>query len=131
MRLRPNLNLLGTNVRWIDETGSVVRHPRLICNPVEIQWNMFFRNCFNHPSVMIRRAALTTARLNYGVLPEVASRGNLIELLGVGDEDYMLFGLLSLYGEVENINERLLDYRVHNKSLTAVFREQQGLQTEI
>jgi hypothetical protein len=91
---------------------------------------MFFRNCFNHPTVMIRKSALLNSGINYGVIPEGTEIFLPEELSGVGDEDYLLFGLISLFGKVGNLNEVLLDYRVHRNSLTALFTKKQSEQTK-
>jgi len=130
MRACPDLNLLGTNVRWIDENNNVLGRPQCIIDPVDLRWNMFFRNCFNHPTVMIRKSALERNGLNYGTIPEAIAAFLPKELKGIGDEDYLLFGLISLHGKVGNLNETLLDYRIHEKSLTASFREKQNQQTK-
>jgi Glycosyl transferase family 2 len=130
MRACPDLNLLGTNVRWIDQNANVVGHSQGISDPVDLRWNMFFRNCFNHPTVMIRKSALERSGLNYGVIPDAIAAYLPERLGGIGDEDYLLFGLLCLHGKVGNLDEVLLDYRIHGESLTALFPEKQNEQTE-
>ena len=72
MKARPELNLLGANVRWINQNNKVIGNPQCISDPVDLRWNMFFRNCFNHPTVMIRKSALLNNGLNYGAIPEGA-----------------------------------------------------------
>lgn len=130
MRANPDLDLLGTNVRWINQYGSLIGHPKLIADNIDLRWNIFFRNCFNHPTVIIRKSALNRSKLNYGVIPESIAPSLLRKLDGVGDEDYLLFGLLTLRGKVGNLDEPLLDYRIHNESLTAHFSEKQSEQTQ-
>jgi glycosyltransferase involved in cell wall biosynthesis len=126
----PELDLLGANVRWIDQSNNVIRHPKIISNPVDLRWNLFFKNCFNHPTVMIRKSALDRSGLNYGVIPDEIAAHFPEGLGGIGDEDYLLFGLLSLCGTVGNLDTTLLDYRIHRKSLTALFSEKQKEQTK-
>jgi hypothetical protein len=79
---------------------------------------------------MIRKSALDRSGLNYGVIPEAIAAQLPEQLGGIGDEDYLLFGLLSLHGKVGNLDEILLDYRIHGKSLTALFSEKQNEQTQ-
>jgi glycosyltransferase involved in cell wall biosynthesis len=130
MLAQPDLDLLGTNVRWIDHSGKVIGHPSVIADPIDLKWNIFFRNCFNHPTVMIRKSALERHGLNYGVIPDPIA-GYLPEQLGgIGDEDYLLFGLICNYGKAGNLDEVLLDYRIHGNSLTALFSEKQSEQTK-
>jgi glycosyltransferase involved in cell wall biosynthesis len=130
MQAYPDLDLLGTNVRWIDQNDNVIGYPRVITEPVDLRWNIFFRNCFNHPTVMIRKSSLKRNQLNYGVIPEAIANYFPEQISGIGDEDYLLFGLLSLNGKVGNLDEVLLDYRIHGKSLTASFSEEQNEQTQ-
>jgi len=130
MRIRPDLNLLGTNVRCIDENNKIIGYPKVTSDPLNLRWSLFFRNCFNHPTVMIRTAALRKSGLNYGVVPASIADYLRDGLGGIGDEDYLLFGLLSLHGRVANIDEVLLDYRIHKESLTAVFLEKQNQQSK-
>lgn len=124
----PALNLLGTAVRWIDSAGTPIRRPSLVVDPVEIKWKMFFRNCFNHPTVMFRKSALQVAELNYGVIPFEVNQFITEPLDGIGDEDYLLFGLLTLAGKVGNLDETLLDYRLHGTSLTSIHAVEQSAQ---
>jgi glycosyltransferase involved in cell wall biosynthesis len=125
----PEIDLLGTNIRFIDQNNKFIGSSKVIDNTLELKWHILFRNCFNHPTVMIRKSALDRTGLNYGIIPEIMKRYLHKKLIGVGDEDYLLFGLLSIYGKAANLNEVLLNYRIHEKSLTALFKEQQSKQS--
>jgi glycosyltransferase involved in cell wall biosynthesis len=130
MLAEPDLDLLGANVRWIDDRGRVIGHPRIIADPIDLKWKMFFRNCFNHPTVMIRKSALLRNRLNYGEIPDSIAEFLPERVDGIGDEDYLLFGQLCLHGKSKNLDEVLLDYRIHGNSLTALFSQKQSEQTK-
>lgn len=130
MLAEPDLDLLGANVRWIDDRGRVIGHPRIIADPIDLKWKMFFRNCFNHPTVMIRKSALLRNRLNYGEIPDSIAEFLPERVDGIGDEDYLLFGQLCLHGKSKNLDEVLLDYRIHGNSLTALFSQRQSEQTK-
>jgi glycosyltransferase involved in cell wall biosynthesis len=130
MQAEPDLDLLGANVRWIDECGRVIGYPRVIADPIDLKWKMFFRNCFNHPTVMIRKSALLRNGLNYGEMPDSIAEFLPERVDGIGDEDYLLFGQLCLHGKSKNLNEVLLDYRIHVNSLTALFSQKQSEQTK-
>lgn len=126
----PDLDLLGGSVRWIDECGKVIGHPRVITDPVDLKWKIFFRNCFNHPTVMIRKSALLRRSLNYGAIPDSIAAFIPERVAGIGDEDYLLFGQLCVHGKAKNLNDVLLDYRIHGNSLTAHFSQKQSDQTK-
>lgn len=130
MQSCPEMDLLGSNIRLINPLNKVIGSANVVVDPLELKWNIFFRNCFNHPTVMIRKSALNRTGLNYGVIPEKIATHLPEKLIGVGDEDYLLFGLLSIYGKVGNLNEVLLDYRIHEKSLTALYAKKQGEQSK-
>lgn len=130
MRAQRDLDLLGTNVRWIDENDKVIGHPRVVADPVELRWKVFFRNCFNHPTVMIRKTALERSGLNYGVIPDSIASFLPERMDGIGDEDYLLFGQLCLHGKAGNLDQVLLDYRIHGNSLTSLFSHKQSVQTK-
>ena len=130
MRSDPNIDLIGTKVCCISESGRAISYPNIITDCVELRWNILFRNCFNHPTVMLRKSSLKIRGLNYGVIPscfsEILSNG----LNGIGDEDYLLFGLICLTGKAVNLNEILLNYRIHNLSLTSNHIKKQNEQAK-
>ena len=87
--------------------------------------------CFAAQRVeMLRKSSLKIRGLNYGVIPscfsEILSNG----LNGIGDEDYLLFGLICLTGKAVNLNEILLNYRIHNLSLTSNHIKKQNEQAK-
>lgn len=63
-------------------------------------------NCIAHPSVMIRKAALEQLDVVYDVTKEPA-------------EDYDLWTRLAFIGELHNLQEVLLKYRVHNNQVSS------------
>jgi glycosyltransferase involved in cell wall biosynthesis len=62
-------------------------------------------NCIAHPSVMMRKQVLDELSLVYNVLKEPA-------------EDYDLWVRLSEKGSLYNLQEVLLDYRIHNNQVS-------------
>ena len=45
--------------------------------------------------------------------------------------DYLLFGQVTVDGEVANINKVFLDYRIHKNSLTSIYGKEQTAQSKI
>lgn len=101
MRRNPDLVLLGTSYRYIDENGVLGRtkilptRPRL---PRDLLWGCPFL----HPSVMMRRDAVLAA----GGYRDCFAKA----------EDYDLWFRLQAQGRMENLKEVLIQYRIHGKN---------------
>jgi len=92
----PNAVLVGTQVNIIDETGCSVDSWSNETDDAELRWLTKWKTRFCHPSVMFRRTAVRAA-------------GNYRDNAPVEDAD--LWIRLSSYGELHNLNEKLLNYR--------------------
>ena len=88
----------GTQVRFINATGRVLGCSRLPESSKEIRKQLLHRTCFVHSTLMIRRDLLTTTPYR----PSLD-----------GAEDLDLLLRLSEQGGVINLNQTLLDYRIH------------------
>jgi glycosyltransferase involved in cell wall biosynthesis len=88
----------GTQVRFINSTGKVLGRSHLPTVWSEIQEKIQSRTCFVHSSMVIRRDALLTT-------PYRPSMD--------GAEDVDLILRLAEKGPLVNLNDALLDYRLH------------------
>jgi len=110
MRARPDLALLGSRGRLIDERGRVVGTFERPIDPYGIRWYQMFDNAFAHGAVMFRRSVV-------------------VDELGGYDEsfawaqDWELWGRVLRRHEAANLPDRLIDYRTHAASVTVRSRE--------
>ncbi|MBL7812070.1 MAG: glycosyltransferase [Bacteroidetes bacterium] len=96
----PDTGICGT---WyhIPETGKTVKTPmshRAICT------TLIWHNCLAHPSVMMRKSLLTKVSYNPAYEPA---------------EDYLLWIQLAGITKLANIPEVLLNYRMHDDSVSS------------
>src|SRR4029077_8048768 len=88
----------GTQVRFINSDGQALAYPHLPFSSEDVIKTLLSRTCFVHSSLVIRRENLVTTP--YRPLMD-------------GAEDMDLVLRLSEKGKVLNLNEVLLDYRIH------------------
>lgn len=100
--------LCGANYSIID-TDIVNQLPE---NSDEIQIQFIRNNCIAHPVVMLRNSVLKENNIIYDVTKEPA-------------EDFDLWVRLLNYGKLYNIQEVLLNYRVHQKQVSNLQSEKQ------
>lgn len=97
--LKNNLDLVGSAVTLIDETGKVIG-ARDVKHGKDINFWLDFKSCFVHPSVFYKKNAVINAR-GYNA--------------GFNSEDYDLWLRMRRVGvRWENMSERLLKYRIHS-----------------
>lgn len=99
-----NLAMLGTWVQLIDERNKKIGRRQFPTDYARIKTKALQFNPISHPTVMLRRKVLD----KFGVYDE-----NLD-----GAEDYDLFLRIARDHNVINIPEVLLQYRVHDKSVS-------------
>ncbi|TDE04571.1 glycosyltransferase family 2 protein [Flavobacterium hiemivividum] len=83
-------------------SGKVIQLPE---NADLIKSHLLRGNCIAHPSVMIRKESLNRLSAVYDANREPA-------------EDYDLWTRLALIGKLHNLQEVLLDYRIHNNQVS-------------
>jgi glycosyltransferase involved in cell wall biosynthesis len=104
LRKHPDVVALGGSTHWIDERGFVFMDQRPPCDDEEIQEALLQgANCFVHPAVMMRRQAVLDVG---GYDPEMKE-----------GEDFDLWLRLGERGRLANLEDFMLKYRVHGKSL--------------
>ena len=111
MTARPALVLLGTGARYIDAEGRVLLTERAAAGR-DVGVRLLDANLFFHPSVMVRADAYAAVG-GYRPLLEPA-------------EDYDLWLRLAEHGEVDNLPDALIDYRLHDAQVSLRQLEQQA-----
>lgn len=93
--------LVGTQARTIDSKGKIIGVKKNPLTHEEIYRRYAIVHPIIHPSCMIRRS----------MLPD---RNKLYEMLFGVNDDYYTFFKLHQYGHFANLDEYLLDYRIHS-----------------
>jgi glycosyltransferase involved in cell wall biosynthesis len=113
MESHPEVGILGSAIRLIDERGRKIGSGRYPLDDLAIRWRVFFEAPFAHPAVMLRRNVLAENSLFYDT-----------EFLAA--QDYELWPRLLGYAKGANLKEALLLYRVHRGAVTANYRQAQS-----
>jgi glycosyltransferase involved in cell wall biosynthesis len=100
-KLHPDVALVGTQARFIDErgysSGGILQRA---CSHDSIKWDLLFDNSFTHSSVMFRKRVV---RGELGGYDETFSYC----------QDYELWSRIATSHHVANLSESLVGYRVH------------------
>ncbi len=97
LNAHPEIAVVGSWVRRLDDNGVVGAVHEYPTRPAQIAWSLFFFNSLAHPTVMMRRSALDIDAV-YNPQYRLA-------------QDYELFTRLSQRVKLANIPEPLLLYR--------------------
>lgn len=115
----PDVALLGTRAWVIDQEGryrglcvtnqrgqyrGLADYP---CSGEGIRWELLFDNCFIHSSVMFRKNVIRDELGGYDAALSFC-------------HDYDLWSRVALRHRVANVPQRLVAYRIHSDSMTAV-----------
>jgi glycosyltransferase involved in cell wall biosynthesis len=106
-----DLVLLGTRGHSINDKGKVVGKINMPSRNLDLQYITNFYNPFIHTSIMMRSIVLKQIG---GYTEEVEKQP---------PEDYELWGRLKRMGQIENLNESLVRYRVSKNSMSRKFEE--------
>jgi hypothetical protein len=113
----PDVGLLGTACRLIDDVGRSWGRFRQPETDLEIRWSMMLENPFTHPTVMLRSDLLAREGLRYDASFRVS-------------QDYDLWSRVLRHTDAANLPAALVKYRLHDRSMThtqaAVMREDFG-----
>lgn len=123
----PEISLVGSGMRKFSDRRKLgISLPAT--DPALLRWRQHFSNQLQHPTVMFRAATLRDLQLKYGVVPQWARQTDCLESIDHLSEDYLLFGLLALRAGVVNMPDVLVDYRVHDGSVS---NSQTGAQNDM
>ena len=103
LRRHPEIALLGTQGRLIDQDGRPTGKLDKPQESVSIRWFQLFDNSFIHTSVMFRQEIICGEFKGYPSFLHC--------------EDYELWSRVVLAHPVANLPERLVDYRIHPSSI--------------
>ncbi|MFD2542028.1 glycosyltransferase family 2 protein [Lacinutrix gracilariae] len=108
--LESNTNIVacGTNYSIIGSTKKII----LPENNEAIKLKLLKETCFGHPTVMLRKSVFDANGLQYDTTKEPA-------------EDYALWVTLLQFGALANIQECLLQYRLHAGQVSVTRRKKQ------
>lgn len=107
----PDLVLLGTQGWVINETGDMISKINLPLSNHDLKYTLNFYNPFLHTSIMIRAK----------VLKEIG--GYSENLMVQPPEDFELWGRVKDFGHIENLKERLVEYRLSASSMSRLHEE--------
>jgi|SRR6266496_5901096 len=110
LRARPEVILVGTDIEFIDDKGSVIAgawtHQH---EDAEIRWLLRWTSAMCHPTVLFRRSAVIAA-------------GNYRDSMPYEDHDLWL--RMALIGEMANLPAVLVKYRWRSTSVCGQYAEQ-------
>jgi hypothetical protein len=98
LRAHPDVAIVGSWVRRIDDRGTPGAVQRYPAEPALVAWSMAFFNSLAHPTVVMRREVLRMEAVYSAEYPRA--------------EDYALFAGLSRTTRLANIPDVLLHYRM-------------------
>lgn len=104
MEMNKEVELCGSFAQVISENDDELFVWRQAMTPLEIKWKMLFKNPFIHSSVMFRKETILRNSIRYKNLS--------------GTEDYQLWSEILKHGEGVNLDQVLIQYRRHDKSMT-------------
>lgn len=107
LQAHPEIGVLGCDIHYMDENGILTLLPdNSFHGDLEIRWNLFFINPFNHPTVMMRKSIIDRHSLRY-------------DPHALHIEDYEYWGRFLKFSKGENLDEVLLHYRLHDESISS------------
>ncbi len=114
MRRQPDVGILGTQVRPINTAGEPIsaEHFRKPETHADISWRLFFGCPLWHPTVIMRKSLLDS--LGWYGSDTIAGRE------AYSGEDYDLWCRAIRTTRIHNLPDTLLDYRIHEQSLSSV-----------
>lgn len=107
LKAHPEILVLGSAIQMIDENGCQLPTNPPPYSPIEMRWTSFFGQQFVvcHPTVMCRRELFDC----FGLYADIAT-----------SQDLELWGRLMYENPypIANLDEFLLDYRVHSRAIS-------------
>lgn len=94
----PDYGVCGTHIRVIN-SGEIIKRP---LSDDDLRWWIFNGSPLAHPSVMMRREIFINHQLQYSTVAYLV-------------EDFDLWWRMSLHCKMANLDEVLLEYRIHSE----------------
>jgi glycosyltransferase involved in cell wall biosynthesis len=108
LEAHPEIAVLGTGVRYIDETGKPGKSELNPIDPKIIGLYLYFANCIVHPSVLMRR--------------EMVESLGFYSSAALHAEDYDLWARASQVTKIANLQEVLLHLRMWQGSTSQLYQ---------
>jgi glycosyltransferase involved in cell wall biosynthesis len=105
LEANPNVTLVGSWYRTIDEQGNILEKHTLPCDCIKIRWGLLFYTPFIHSSVTFRK-------------DDVLQKVGLYNEDFIYTQDHELWVRIAKIFPVANLDEYLMQYRVHASSVT-------------
>lgn len=112
LETHPEISLIGSNARFVDEKGKHIYSLKLPSTDTKIKKKMFINAMFCHPTIFFRSAILSST----GLYPTTYKAA----------EDYAFFFNVIRKFNVANINMNLVISELHPKGISHVFRKTQA-----
>ena len=100
----PDVGMVGSSCRIIDENGNFVRDAIVRCDDADLRWRLIWYNPFFHTTLMARRSAIMKIG-GYSADPNYRF-----------SEDYEMMARLALSYPVANLPQPLACWRTHAES---------------
>lgn len=113
LQSRTGTVVLGTALEYLGPRGPTGVYSRQPSDAAAIRHLLPRQNCISHPTVMMRKVAVETVGGYRSAYPHA--------------EDYDLWMRLLKIGDLENLPEPLVQYRVHNAQISARHLRAQAL----
>ncbi len=110
LETHPELALLGTGYKEIDDQGNVLGEKKLPCDYTQIRWDILFYCPFVHSAVMLRKSI---------VLEQIGFYNEALTY----SMDYELWSRIARRLPVANLNECLVRLRTNPWSMTETYGE--------
>ena len=111
METHPEIGILGTWAKYIDESGRQIESARILTNPKLIGFHLYFANCIIHSSVIMRR--------------EILEPLGFYNLEALYAEDYELWSRAMGITKISVLPEILLESRIWSGSVSNLKSEVQ------
>lgn len=106
LETHPEIDILGSAVKLIDERGRNIGALSAPLEDLAIRWKGLFTAAFLHPTVMLRHSVLIEHNIHYRTSRDQA-------------QDFDFFTQLLQFARGANLSEPLFLYRIHSSSVTS------------
>jgi len=119
MESNPKLMISGTHMDLINNNGDFIKHQKKKIGKEEIEISLFFgHTSLAHPSIIMRKQLLDTFCLRYDSAFQYA-------------EDFDLYCRATQYASMDNLGENLIQYRIHDESVSKKYHLQQQTDAKV
>lgn len=119
MKANPDLIISGTHMDLINSDGDFIRQQKKRIGTEKVRLGLFFgHTSLAHPSIIMRKDLLDSFCIQYDSAFQYA-------------EDYDLYCRSIQYASMDNIDESLIQYRIHDESVSRKHSLQQQVDAKV